>query len=251
MKNTPAINEAPHEKFRRRRSRRLLIHFLLFTIMGILLLASGVRGRKLLHEIADNPQSTTRQQVIAYKLDSAIEDMRVAVLNRAGISPDDKDKTKLKVITNLVSSSFRGKLEEMITGTDSVEDIAVYIVDTMTSRATQRLTGKDETTVSLKESVSSLLEESRSDLLIEATMMVDGARESITSMEGVRVSLKNINPKPDQFFFIYYSIILLVVGAICLTIGCFTGIVHFRPDRFGSQPVRNSEGKEMPRHDQN
>ena len=222
------------KKLVHRESKRVLVHFLLFTLIGAILLGAGIFGRGELKKIITSSSSTVRQQVLTYKLDAVVNDMRSTVLRTLDIQENDKDKNNQKIITNLVSNSFRTNLQEMLINQEPADTIAVYIVDTMTARATQRLSGSDEAVQTLKARVEETLAEERDDLIAEAAMMVNGAEESINSADGTRAALKDINPKPDNYFFIYYSRLLLLIGGIVLAFGLFCGAVHF----FAPQEMR-------------
>ncbi len=225
----------PKKKIRHRESKRVLFHFVLFTLIGAVLLGTGIFGRMQLKAIIDSSgSSSVRQAIFTYKLNAVVEDMRSTILKILDIQENDKDKNNQKIITNLVSNSFRDSLREKLVNNEPADSIAEYIVDTMSSRAVQRLTGSNEEVKALRERVEATLAAERLALIEEAAMMVEGAENSTRTTAGIRASLKDINPKPDHYFVIYYSPLLIILGLLFFLFGLFCGYIQF----FCKQPVR-------------
>lgn len=235
MTQKQAFPGAGVRKARKKRGNRLLVNFVIFTLVGAVLLAAGFFGRSELKKIAENPASETTRAIFKSKADESIDDIRLAVLEAAGVTLKDESQAAAAVRNNLISKTLRTKVNEMLSENQPAQDIATYIVTTMTQRATARLTGTDEATVALKTQIDEALAAQQDELTQLTAMKMEDVQNSTSTLEGIRQAISGLKPRPANYEFIFYSTIFLAVGALFVALGLFLGWVHF----FCSQDTRD------------
>lgn len=204
-------------KPKRRNAKRVLFHFVLFALLGVLLLAGGIFGQGKLHQVADQQISATRQSVLLDTANSALKAAAEANADSAA------QRTKISSGLSSKSRSVKSAVADMLAREASNEDVVAYIVDTLREAAVSRLTGDDEATAALREKVTNSLAEQRDALVSGITASVQESMSGL-SMGDVRRSLSSSAP---HYTFMYYSPLMLMVGAIFLALGLFLGAVHF------------------------
>ena len=213
----PDFPQLGKKKFRRRNGRRVLFHFVLFTLLGALMLAGGIYGRICLKGVEDEQISAKRVALL--------NDVTTGAVKSAAEANASSKAERTKIANGLSSKSrsIRNALSTMLQDGATDEQAVTYIVDTLSEAAVSRLTGKDEATAALKEKVSASLAEQRATLIADTAKSVSQQVSSI-SRGDVRVSLSNDMP---NYTYMYYSPLLLIVGGIFLALGLFMGWVQF------------------------
>ena len=210
----------PRAKRRRRNAKRVLFHFVLFAVLGAVLLASGIFGRVKLKAISDQEIASRRQQLL---VSSASDSVKAAA---EACAPNAAQRRKVSSGLSSKASAVKKTAAEMIAAEKSNEEIVTAIVDTLAEAAVSRLTGDDEETSALKSSVTETLASARAGLISDAVSKVDAAVSSIS----LRDISKELNDSVDNYLFMRYSTLMIVVGAIFLLLALFLGWIQFFKD---------------------
>ena len=207
----------PFDKPRRSRNcgRRLLVHFVLFTLLAVLLLGVGTYGRVKLHEIFNDQLTAKRSSIL---ISEASDRVKAAAEAKA---PTNALRTKISSGLSSKAKSTRTAATEMISAGTPDEEVLLYIVDTLSAAATSRLSADNEEQAALMTTVNETLAAQR-DEIIAAALSATNEQISQLSIENVRSTLargsKNYVP-------MFYSTILLIVGAVLLVLGLAMGAV--------------------------
>lgn len=204
-------------KPRRRRSQRVLFHFVLFTALGVFLLAGGLFGRVQLQKIAEDEKNASRQALLISEVSAA---MKTAAEASAA---DNGQRTKISSGLSSKSRSIKSAVSAMAAEGKSDEEIVSSVVDTLSAAAVSRLTGEDEAILALKDKVTSSLAAQRADLIQGVLSRVSAAMDGM-KMADVR---KDLSASTPNYAFMYYSPLMLVVGGVFLALGLFLGYVQF------------------------
>ena len=204
-------------KPKRRNARRVLFHFVLFTALGVLLLAGGVFGQTELHKVADQQINATRQTLLVDTASNAMKAAAEANADTAAL------RTKISSGLSSKSRSIKSAAADMLMKEAGNEEVIAYIVDTLSEAAVSRLTGDDEATVALRAKVTESLAAQRDEIISQTATAVQESLNNL-SMGDVRRSLSS---SMKNYTFMYYSPLMLIVGGIFLALGLFLGWVHF------------------------
>ena len=205
------------KKIKRRNRRRVLFHFILFVTLGVLLLVGGIYGQVRLRGVVDEQIGVKREALLNEVTTNLVK--AAAESNAASNAERTKISSGLSSKTRSIKSNLSGLLADGATN----EAAATYVVDTLIEAATSRMTGTDEATVALKEKVSADLASRRDALIAEAAKTVTDQVSGI-SLGDVR---KGLNTNTDDYAYMYYSPLMLIVGGIFLALGLFLGWVQF------------------------
>ncbi|MBQ8136648.1 MAG: sugar ABC transporter permease [Clostridia bacterium] len=197
--------------------RRLLFHFILFTLLGALLLGFGIHGQVLLHRIAEDKILETRSsaliEAVTNRVKTEAEVFASTTKQRQRISGGLSSKTR----------SVRTEATAMLTAGTDEKEVAAYIYTVLSEAAISRLTDDDEATVTLSQNVTNGLAEKRDDIISACIAQVE-AQISAMGMRDVRTSLTRDS---ENYGVMYYSPLMLWVGGAFLAIGLFCGAIHF------------------------
>ena len=207
-------------RVKHRNGKRVLFHFVLFLLLGVLLLVGGLYGRSELKKIADETINAKRESVIYQTAEAAI---KTAAESNAS---DRSGRTKISSGLSGKARSVKSQASAMLAEGKSVEETAAYIVDTLSEGAVARLTGDDEATAALRTKVTESLAQGRDALIRD---VIDKTNEAVGSMGLEQVRL-NLNKNADHYTYMYYSRLMLILAVIFCVIGLFMGYVQFFTD---------------------
>ena len=202
---------------KRRNARRVLFHFVLFAVLGALLLAGGVFGRAQLKGVADQEMAASRQTLLTDTVNN--------VLKAAAEANAQNNAERTKISSGLASKSrsVKSMVAEMVASGAEDEAVVASAVDTLTQAAVSRLTGSDEATLALKEKVAASLQDQRQTLIDQIVSGVRSGMENMT-LNDVRKGLSKSTP---HYTLMYYGPLMLIVGGVFLALGLCLGYVHF------------------------
>ena len=204
-------------KPRRRNSRRVLLHFILFAVLGVFLLAGGIFGQTQLHKIAEDELNASRQSLLISEASAAMK--TAAEANAA----DNSQRTKISSGLSSKARSIKSTVASMAAEGKSDEEMVAAVVDTLSAAAVSRLTGSDEATQTLKTKVSDDLAARRTEMISGILARVNEAMNSM-KMGDVR---KGLSASTPNYAFMYYSPLMLAVGGVFLALALFLGYVQF------------------------
>lgn len=209
----------PFDKPRKRKNhgRRLLFHFVLFTILAVFLISTGTYGRVKLHEIYNEQLNAKRSSTL---INEANDRVKAAAEAEA---PTKSLRTKLSTGLSSKAKSTRNTASEMLANGASDEETIAFIVDTLSAAATSRLKNEKEDEAALKTAVNEALVKQR-DEIIAAALTATNEQISSLSVDDVRSTLARGS---ENYVPMFYSVILLTVGIVLLVIGLFLGAVRF------------------------
>lgn len=216
-KKLPFNGPFEQKKHKRRNAKRVLFHFVLFAVLGVLMLTGGVYGRIKLHGVAEQEISAMRETLIA---DTATNAVKAAAEANAS---SNSERTKISSGLSSKARSVKSSLSELLSAGASNEEAVTHIVDTLIEASVSRLTGDAEATVQLRDKVTASLAAQRSTLIADTVQAVENAVNGL-SLGDVRKGLSNSAP---NYAYMYYSPLLLIVGGIFLALGLYLGYVHF------------------------
>ena len=204
-------------KAKRGGGKRLLFHFVLFTVVGVLLLGFGIYGQVLLRRVSDEKITEARTnsliEVVTDRVKAEAEKFAESSKQRSKISSGLSSKTR----------SVRSEAVNMLNGGKSEAETAAYIFEVLSNAAVSKLTDEDDATVALRTKVSTGLEEKRAVLISECLAQVE-AKISAMNLGDVRTGLSR---DTKDYNVMYYSPLMLWVGGFSLAIGLFCGAVFF------------------------
>ena len=200
----------------RRNANRVLFHFILFTVLALLLLGVGIYGRVQLNRIEEREIASTRQTLL---VDGTKETIKAA----AEANVPAKQRSKISAGLSSKARSISASAQEMIHAGKSDEEIVSALVDTLREAAVSKLTGDQEEIVTLRNQVNENLATQRS-ALIES--IVGKVQSSLASLSRGDIR-KNLNSKTDHYISMFYSPLMITIGIIFLAIGLFMGFIHF------------------------
>ena len=203
---------------RRNNTGRLTFHFVLFALLGVMLLSLGAYGRVKLHGIYD-------QQLLSRRSDSLITDSTNLVKTTAEALAGTNNSLRTKISSGLSSKSrsVKNTAAQMLTNGSSDQETLAFIVDTLSQAAVSKLKDDDEAQRALKAAVSEKLAAERDNII--ATVLADtNAQIQSMSIEDVRRSLTMQTPGYTMMF---YSILMLWVGGVLLALGVDLGLVRY------------------------
>lgn len=210
--------QEPFRRSRRRsNTRRLLFHFVLFTLLGAALIAMGVFGRVQLHAIFDATVQSARANLL---VSDATEKVKaVAEAPAAGNSEKRPISNGLSSKSKAVKTESARMLQEGATD----ENVLAYLYDTLAQAAVSRLKAEDEAQAALMEKVTAALTQQRADVI--ASVQADVAQKvAQMSVDDIR---KGLSRDTAHYVPMYYSLIMLVVGGVLLALGLALGAVAF------------------------
>ena len=210
---------------RRNNTGRLTFHFVLFALLGVMLLSLGAYGRVKLHGIYD-------QQLLSRRSDSLITDSTNLVKTTAEALAGTNNSLRTKISSGLSSKSrsVKNTAAQMLTTGSSDQETLAFIVDTLSQAAVSKLKDDDEAQSALKIAVAEKLSTERDNII--ATVLADtNAQIQAMSIEDVRRSLTMQTPGYTMMF---YSILMLWVGGVLLALGVGLGLVRY----LGSEDLR-------------
>ena len=210
---------------RRNNTGRLTFHFVLFALLGVMLLSLGAYGRVKLHGIYD-------QQLLSRRSDSLITDSTNLVKTTAEALAGTNNSLRTKISSGLSSKSrsVKNTAAQMLTTGSSDQETLAFIVDTLSQAAVSKLKDDDEAQSALKIAVTEKLSAERDNII--ATVLADtNAQIQAMSIEDVRRSLTMQTPGYTMMF---YSILMLWVGGVLLALGVGLGLVRY----LGSEDLR-------------
>ena len=190
---------------RRNNTGRLTFHFVLFALLGVMLLSLGAYGRVKLHGIYD-------QQLLSRRSDSLITDSTNLVKTTAEALAGTNNSLRTKISSGLSSKSrsVKNTAAQMLTTGSSDQETLAFIVDTLSQAAVSKLKDDDEAQSALKIAVAEKLSAERDNII--ATVLADtNAQIQAMSIEDVRRSLTMQTPGYTMMF---YSILMLWVGGV-------------------------------------
>ena len=199
---------------RRNNTGRLTFHFVLFALLGVMLLSLGAYGRVKLHGIYD-------QQLLSRRSDSLITDSTNLVKTTAEALAGTNNSLRTKISSGLSSKSrsVKNTAAQMLTTGSSDQETLAFIVDTLSQAAVSKLKDDDEAQSALKIAVTEKLSAERDNII--ATVLADtNAQIQAMSIEDVRRSLTMQTPGYTMMF---YSILMLWVGGVLLALGVGPG----------------------------
>lgn len=203
---------------RRNNTGRLTFHFVLFALLGVMLLSLGAYGRVKLHGIYD-------QQLLSRRSDSLITDSTNLVKTTAEALAGTNNSLRTKISSGLSSKSrsVKNTAAQMLTTGSSDQETLAFIVDTLSQAAVSKLKDDDEAQSALKIAVTEKLSAERDNII--ATVLADtNAQIQAMSIEDVRRSLTMQTPGYTMMF---YSILMLWVGGVLLALGVGLGLVRY------------------------
>ena len=119
---------------RRNNTGRLTFHFVLFALLGVMLLSLGAYGRIKLHGIYD-------QQLLSRRSDSLITDSTNLVKTTAEALAGNNNSLRTKISSGLSSKSrsVKNTAAQMLTTGSSDQETLAFIVDTLSQAAVSKL----------------------------------------------------------------------------------------------------------------
>ncbi len=205
------------KKPKHRGKKRVLFHFVLFTLLGALLIAGGIYGNGKLRAVADAQLDAMRETLLS--------DTANALVKAAAEANAESNAQRTKISGGLSSKArtVKSTLSAMLSEGAGNEEAITYIVDTLIEAAPSRLTAEDEATAALKAKLTESLASQRESLISQAKTRVE-EQVGALKMSDVRQSL---NQTEKDYPFMYYANILLIAGAVFLALGLFLGYVQF------------------------
>ncbi len=218
----PGVDLFPRPK-RRIGLKRILVHIVIFAVLGVLVLGGGFYGRAKLNQRAEDYKQSSRINALHQQGMAAIQ--RIMVDAATGEGAD-------KAINQGATSKRRG-LKNTITDMvqQGAEDAAVLdtVSDTLISAVESRLSLED------MQSVRAAMQEHFG----EASQAVSVAlQESIDSMTLSQIR-KELPVTTPHYPFIYYSSALLAAGAVLLALAGILTYIWFRFDEEKKVKVAN------------
>lgn len=216
-------------KRRRRRGRRLMVHFVLLTVLGVLLLGWGAYGRVQLHKIYDARVTENHVKMLLSGVTDAV---------KAAAEAPAATTAQRRPISNGLSSKARSaesSARERLAAGESDEDVLAAVYDTLADAAVSRLNEEDADQAALKVQVEAALAEQRETILADTVAAARQATDE-TSMDDIR---KGIDRAAENYVPMYYSVLMLWTGAVCLIVGLALGAVRFFCGEEFQQKVTN------------
>lgn len=223
---TQKLDFPERKRIRHRSGKRVLFHFVLFAVIAVTLLVCGIIGRVQLNRITDETIASVRVETL---ISEATEQVRGAASDAA-----DAVNTKQKRnVTNGISGktkSVKASAEEMLASGKSEAEVAAYIVDTLSEAAVSKLSAEKEDQAPVLTAVQQKLAEGRDGFITAAVTNTD-SKVSGMNAEDVRKGLSSNTP---NYFFMFYSNLMLIIGGIFLVLALGMGVLQF----FCSEDVR-------------
>ena len=145
------------KKPKHRGKKRVLFHFVLFTLLGALLIAGGIYGNGKLRAVADAQLDAMRETLLS--------DTANALVKAAAEANAESNAQRTKISGGLSSKArtVKSTLSAMLSEGAGNEEAITYIVDTLIEAAPSRLTAEDEATAALKAKLTESLASQRED----------------------------------------------------------------------------------------
>ncbi len=203
----------------RRGLRRVIVHIIALALLGAIALPLGLAGDGMLGELTQSESTPARTNAL-------IENSRKGLIDIITANFERRDQNKLKnPITGIETKVAQSVTEQVNAGlTDS--EIALAAVDMFASAAINNVSNNQE----LHDSFNKLLAEKKPAL-------VDSARES------AEIAVRNINKSyvrermsvtaTKNYAVMYYSSVLIWVGAIALLLAALLAVLWFKNDEDG------------------
>ena len=208
------------KKRRRRNARRVLFHFILFAVLGVLLVGVGTYGRIQLKKAEDDQRAAKRQELVVKEAQDQVKAAAEACAS------DTSQRRKITPGLSSKASQVKKTAGEMIAAGASNGEIAAALFDIMAEGAVSRITGDDEATVALKDKVTQTLSAQRDTLVSSITASVENGLSGL-SLGDIRKDLKKDTP---HYTSMYYSSLMLIVGGVFLAIALLLGWIQFFKD---------------------
>ena len=222
----------PLRKRRRHDSRkRLYVHFFLFAVLAVILLAAGIYGRAQLHKITDD---TLMQEKCSVLTEQVIDRLR----NTAAAAADEVNTKQKRNVNNGISSkskSAQSAALDALTKGGEAQAAAEELYDVLAEAAVSKLKDDDPDQAAVKAAVQQKLSDSRESILTDAIAATEETAQGLTT-EFVRTTLHRDAP---HYIPMYYSVIMLVVGGIFLLLAVFFGLVCFKASEDYRKKVAN------------
>lgn len=203
----------PHQK-KRAGPRRVVVHIILFGLLGILLLFGGITGRRMLEDRTLGMENTVR-------VDTMLEGGTARV--RETLVPEGADPALLRLVNTGLSSKKRvlkDSITSLVAAGEPDEKIAALSVDTLMEGALARV--EEARQPGLK----ALMEESRADIIAGLVREAQKA-EGAVSPSAVRLALPVTEP---YYPLMYYYAALLALGVFLLLFALALLFVYLRSD---------------------
>lgn len=208
----------------RRRGKRLMVHFVLLTVLGVLLLGWGVYGRVQLHQIFDDRVTKNHMELLVTGTSDAV---------KTAAEASAEDTAQRRLISNGLSSKKRSAenaAKEGLAAGEKDEEALAVLYDALANAAVSRLDEGNEAQATLKERVAESLAGQREEILAGAIAAAEAATGGVT-LGDIR---RDVSRSEGHYASIYYSTVLLWTGAVCLILGLALGAVRF----FGGEDFR-------------
>ncbi len=207
----------PFDKPRqRRRGRRILFHFILFTLLGVALLALGVTGAVQLHKITD-------ERIAAQRTDMLISQTTTLVKTTAESLASNTLRSRISNGLSTKTRSVRAEASSMLSEGAEERAVAEHIISILSEAAVSKLSDDNEDQAALKTAVSQTLAEQH-DSMVAAVLEETASHIDSLSTNDVR---KGLTRGSKNYFTMFYSPLMLIVGALCLVFGIFMGVTQF------------------------
>lgn len=209
----PGVDLFPRPK-RRIGLKRILVHMIIFAVLGALVLGGGLYGRAKLNQRAEGYKQSSRINALHQQGMAAIQNIMQQAAQGEGAD---------KAINQGVTSKRRG-LKNTITQQvgEGAEDVAILsnVAETLLTAVENRLTPEDMTLV--KTAVAEHLEDASQDV---STALQESIQKLTLSQ--IRKDLPVTTP---NYPFIYYSTALITAGIVLLVLAAILTYIWLRFD---------------------
>lgn len=209
MQNTTQLSKNK----RRPGIRRMMVHIIVFALLGIVLLGMGIYGYQTLEHRTGDQKRLAR---IDAHLDVSVKEVQALAQSA---SPDSNSDIKIGI------DSRKRRLKEDITtavsqGLDD-QTISMASIDTLLGGIVNRVTDEEQ-----KASITATFTQAQTDLAQQIVSQVDTAEEAMTV---ARARLSLMVTEPD-YALMYYYMPLIAGGCFCLLFAAVLLFVWLRYD---------------------